>query len=174
MKRMKLGISTIRHRFRGGLRTLGNRLSRVRHFRGHGVHSPFVYDLVRHVFMRGERLLPGDRTLYDSLLSLGVGSRRSAELQNLALHCGYTTFGIDRVGASLCLLTPGLSRRATVTMVRAASSSGHTVVVLSPYSSRERQALCNSLVSAHGSTSVDNRGYLLLFNNHLPKQHFRI
>ena len=44
---------------------------RARYFRGHGVHSPFVYDLVRHVFMRAE-LLPGDRSLYEALLAVGI------------------------------------------------------------------------------------------------------
>jgi len=34
--------------------------------------------------------------------------------------------------------------------------------------------LCRQIVAAHRSTTVDNRGYLLIFNNNLPKQHFRI
>lgn len=61
---------------------------RARYFRGHGVHSPFVYDLVRHVFMRAE-LLPGDRSLYEALLAVGIAERRAVQLQNLAIHCGY-------------------------------------------------------------------------------------
>lgn len=44
---------------RAGMAELRNRLSRARYFRGHGVHSPFVYTIVREVFMRRE-LLPGD------------------------------------------------------------------------------------------------------------------
>lgn len=51
----KLGL-----KFYGRVTELRNRLSRARFFRGHGVHSPFVYDVVRHVFMR-DTLLPGDR-----------------------------------------------------------------------------------------------------------------
>ena len=28
--------------------------------------------------------------------------------------------------------------------------------------------------NSNASTTVDNRGYLLIFNNHLPKQHFKL
>ena len=75
---------------------LQNRLSRARYFRGHGVHSPFVYAIVREVFMRRE-LLAGDRGLYEALLAAGVPQRRAVQLQNLAIHCGYATFGMNRV-----------------------------------------------------------------------------
>ena len=58
--------------------------------------------------------------------------------------------------------------------VRAAAEAGHTVALMSPYDGCERQALCGQIVAEHASTTVDNRGYLLVFNNNLPKQHFRI
>ena len=59
-------------------------------------------------------------------------------------------------------------------LVRAAAEAGHTVALMSPYDGCERQALCGQIIAGHASTTVDNRGYLLIFNNHLPKQHFRI
>lgn len=152
---------------------LRNRLSRIRYFRGHGVHSPFVYDIVREVFMRSE-LLPGDRDLYAALLGAGVARRRAVQLQNLAIHCGYATFGMNRADADLCIATRDLPRAETLTLVRQAREGGHTVVLLSPYDGRERQALCAQIVAGHRSTTVDNRGYLLVFNNYLPKQHFRL
>ena len=62
----KLGL-----KFYGRVTELRNRLSRARFFRGHGVHSPFVYDVVRNVFMR-DTLLPGDRALFRELLAAGV------------------------------------------------------------------------------------------------------
>ena len=152
---------------------LRNRLSRARYFRGHGVHSPFVYDIVREVFMRSE-LLPGDRSLYEALHAAGVPHRRAVQLQNLAIHCGYATFGMNRADADLCIVTRDLPRTETLTLVRQAREGGHTVALLSPYDGRERQALCAQIVAGHGSTTVDNRGYLLVFNNYLPKQHFRL
>ena len=152
---------------------LRNRLSRARYFRGHGVHSPFVYAIVREVFMRRD-LLPGERSLYETLLDAGFPRRRAVQLQNLMIHCGYATFGMNRADADLCIATRDLPRAETLALVRAASEGRHTVVVLSPYEGRDRQALCAQIVAGHRSTTVDNRAYLLIFNNHLPKQHFRI
>ncbi|WP_418983422.1 hypothetical protein [Alistipes sp.] len=160
-------------RLTGRVAELRNRLVRARYFRGHGVHSPFVYDLVRNVFMRGE-LLPGDRELYRALLAAGVARQRAVQLQNLAIHCGYGTFGLDRAAGRLCVVTRALPRQEVLALVRAAAKRGETVAILAPYADRERQALCRQIVAMHRSTTVDNRGYLLVFNNHLPKQHFRI
>ena len=164
----KLGL-----KFYGRVTELRNRLSRARFFRGHGVHSPFVYDVVRNVFMR-DTLLPGDRALFRELLAAGVPERRAVQLQNLAIHCGYASFGLNRADAELCVVTRDRSRAETLALVREAGEAGHTVAVMSPYDGRVRQALCAQIVAQHRSTTVDNRGYLLIFNNHLPKQHFRI
>ena len=152
---MKIIGHPISFRLPGRVSELRNRLSRARYFRGHGVHSPFVYDIVRRVFMRDD-LLPGRRDLYEALLTAGVSRRRAVQLQNLMIHCGYGTFA------------------ATLALVRTAAEAGHTVALMSPYDGCERQALCGQIVAEHASTTVDNRGYLLIFNNHLPKQHFRI
>lgn len=160
-------------RLPGRVAELHNRLSRARYFRGHGVHSPFVYDIVRRVFMRDE-LMPDERALYRALLDAGVSRRRAVQLQNLMIHCGYRTFGLNRADAEFCIATRSLPRIETLALVRAAAAAGRTVAVMSPYDGRVRQALCRQIVAQHPSTSVDNRGYLLLFNNHLPKQHFRI
>lgn len=170
---MRFGGYPFSLRLPGRVAELRNRLSRARYFRGHGVHSPFVYDIVREVFMR-DGLLPGDRTLYEALTAAGISRRRAGQLQNLMIHCGYTTFGLNRADADLCVITRGLPRAETLALVRAASEAGHTVAVMSPYDGHVRQALCRQIVARHGSTTVDNRGYLLIFNNHLPKQHFRI
>ena len=143
---MKIGGRRLGGGLSGGMRRLGSRLARVRYFRGHGVHSPFVYDLVR----------------------------EAVELQNLALHCGYADFGLNRADADLCVVTCEPSETETRELVRAARQRGSTVVLLAPFEAGARAALCSALVQAHPSTSVDKRAYLLLFNNGLPKQHFRI
>lgn len=169
---MKLGHRLSLH-LPGRLSSLGNRLSRARYFRGHGVHSPFVYAIVREVFMRRE-LLPGDRGLYGALLAAGVPHRRAVQLQNLAIHCRCGSFCMNRADADLCVLTPELPRSETLAAVRAAAEAKHTVVLMNPYDGRDRQALCAQIVAEHRSTTVDNRGYLLVFNNHLPKQHFKL
>ena len=170
---MKIVGHPISFRLPGRVSELRNRLSRARYFRGHGVHSPFVYDIVRSVFMRDD-LLPGRRDLYEALLTAGVSRRRAVQLQNLMIHCGYTTFGLNRADAEFCILTRDLPRAETLTLVAAAGEAGHTVALMSPCEGQDRQMLCRQIVAAHRSTTVDNRGYLLIFNNNLPKQHFRI
>lgn len=147
------------------------RLARARHFRGHGVHSPFVYSLVREVFMRSA-LMPGDRTLFDALREAGVAGRTAVQLQNLAIHEGYRTFGLNRAAGELYVLTRELPHAEVFALVGRAAETGAAVALLEPCRGRERQLLCRQLVATHRSTSVDNRACLLLFNNRLPKQHF--
>ena len=169
-------MQTGRHigaRFSGRIAELRSRFVRMRYFRGHGVHSPYVYDLVRQVFMR-HGLLPGDRELCRALLAAGVAEPWAVELQNLAIHCRCGSFGLNRADADLCVVTCEPSETETRELVRAARQRGSTVVLLAPFEAGARAALCSALVQAHPSTSVDKRAYLLLFNNGLPKQHFRI
>jgi hypothetical protein len=50
----------------------------------------------------------------------------------------------------------------------------NTLCIMSPSLDRKRDEACQAIVAAHPCTSIDNRGYLLLFNNYLPKQTFRL
>lgn len=99
---MKLAV---RYRFRRNAERLRSHLARARFFRGHGVHSPFVYAIVRQVFMKTE-LAEGDRSLYAALRERDVNERRAVQLQNLFIHCGYNRFGMNRATeADLCIAT---------------------------------------------------------------------
>ena len=82
---MKRSGRTLKQRLQD-ISYLPSYLSRARHFRGHGVHSPYVYDIVRKVFMQ-RKLQPEGQTLHDALLALDVAKRRAVEIANLALHC---------------------------------------------------------------------------------------
>ena len=159
-----------------GLTLIGNRLSRIRHFRGHGVHSPFVYSLVRKVFMHKGLLSEDSRALYDALTTLKTPKRRAIELQNCMLYCGYTTFSIDspECCAEFNILTEHYPTAELERALSRAAELGTTLVVLSPYLCRERKDVCQSLIARHTSTSVDNGGYILYLNNYLPKQHYRL
>lgn len=168
---MKIALPQWKPGWTARLAAARTRLTRARHFRGHGVHSPFVYAIVREVFMR-TTLLPGDRTLYEALLAAGVGERRAMQLQNLAIHAGYGTFGLNRADAAFCIATRDLPRAELLALNAAALRTGATLAILEPNAGYDRRALCRQIVATHRSTSVDNRAYLLLFNNHLPKQHF--
>ncbi len=119
-------------------------------------------------------LLPGDHTLFQTLLAAGISQRRAMQLQNLAIHCSYATFGLNRADVDLGIVLRQIPSDEITSLMRAAAENGTTLAIILPHDGRERQALCRRIIARHDSTSVDNRAYLLVFNNHLPKQHFRI
>ena len=72
----------------------------VRHWRGHGIHSPFMYGIVRNVFMKS-RITGGDTALYEALRGERIGKKNAVKLQNLYTHCrmdGYTL--VPDIGAA--------------------------------------------------------------------------
>jgi hypothetical protein len=174
---MKITGRNIKRRLYG-LSTLPSNLKRARYFRGHGVHSPYVYALVRQVFMRSS-FIGEERTLYNDLLERGVAERRAVQLQNVMEHCRYASYRIDCPlqqieGHDMVIATVATAAMTLAEMADKACEAGVTLCILSPALDRERDMACRKIVEAHPSTSVDNRGYLLLFNNHLPKQKFRL
>jgi len=171
---MKINGRNIKRRLYG-LATLPGRVARARYFRGHGVHSPFVYAIVRQVFMK-RRLRSDEHALYDRLRAIGIAQRRAVQLQNLAVWCGYTVWAVDELPdpCHLCVLTPTVGEDTTCEIVRRAARQGTTLAVMTPYDGCERASLCHRLIAEHGCTTIDNCAYLLIFNNYLPKQHFRL
>ena len=171
---MRISGRTILQRLYGVMR-VGNRLSRARYFRGHGVHSPFVYNVVRQVFMRSTLTVAED-ALYGAMIEAEVPHKRAVQLRNLVEHCSYKSAGID-CGCEghdfmvLTLKTPAVELAA---IAEEAKRCATNLAIIGPYANRERDKACKAIVAAHHSTTVDNRGYLLVFNNHLPKQHFKL
>lgn len=156
------------------------RAANVRHYRGHGVHSPFVYSLVRQVFMR-RRVEGAEMDLYADLLLRHVSRRRATQLQNLYSHCGYANYlfadaqtaSLD--GVELCIVPREYSTDELHRLTDEAQRTQTTLCILAPRDERARNRQCRRLVSDHNGTSVDNRGYLLLFYvEGLPKQHFSL
>lgn len=168
---MKRSGRTIMQRLQD-LSYLPSYIGRARYFRGHGVHSPYIYAIVRQVFMR-RGLYDESCVLYTELVERGVAKRRAEELTNLVWHCGYKSWSIDVMGrsdiifATLDTRYPDLEQYADY-----ARSVGATLCIMNPYNNRERWQTCCRIIDNHPSTTVDNRAYLLVFNNHLPKQRF--
>ena len=171
---MKISGRTIRQRLYGITR-VGNRLSRARYFRGHGVHSPFVYNVVRQVFMRSTLTVEED-AFFGDMITAGVPRKRAVQLRNLAAHCSYERVGMDCEcgGLDFVVLTANTPTAELVQRAEQARNCGTNLAIVAPYASRERNEACKAIVAAHSSTTVDNRGYMLVFNNHLPKQHFKL
>lgn len=171
---MKINGKALKRRLYGMSR-LRDRMARTRHFRGHGVHSPFVYAVVRQVFMRS-RLLSGEHALHDALAACGVPERRAVQLQNLFVHCKCSTWAVDDPASAADIVVATAAVPCVQLEAYAANARRHgtTLAVMSPGLNRDRDRACRALVDAHACTAVDNRGYLLLFNNHLPKQYFKL
>lgn len=174
---MKISGRNLKRRLYGWIR-VRDRVKRMRYFRGHGVHSPFVYAIVRQVFMRSHFLTDDSyytTVVYESLLEQQIPRKRAMQLVNLCVHCGYREVSYFRpCAADLMLVPQHIEPAQFAEYVRIACSCGATLAILAPSLHREREQACRAIVEAHTGTSIDNRGYLLLFNNHLPKQHFRL
>lgn len=156
------------------LMLLGNALSRVKHRRGHGVHSPFVYSLVRKVFMPNsldERL---GTALYDSLRGAGVAEKSARQLHNLLPHIEGQSYSINEVECDLSILLADYPTEQLRSAYEDAKMAGVTLAICCPYLSRERQLAVDALIAEHRCTTVDNGAYTLFFNNRLPKQHYRL
>lgn len=75
-------------------------LSRLRHFRGHGIHSPFVYGLKREVFM-GKSPKKKESGHGNILIAHNVPKKVAAELEKLHNYCNLR--GIEIVGSKSTL-----------------------------------------------------------------------
>ena len=113
--------------------------------------------------------------LHDNLIACGVVRKRAVELQNLMTHCQYQSWVIDELRAyDLIVATLKTTFEHLDSYADYARSEGKTLCIISPYHNANRWEVCKRIIAEHPSTTVDNRGYLLVFNNHLPKQEFRL
>lgn len=170
---MKRSGRTLKQRLYG-LKHLSSRLRRARYFRGHGVHSPYIYNIVRQVFMCS-KLKSGEHPLYDALMAAGVAKRRAVQLQNLVTHCDYDNWAINELReVKFIVATVDVAPSDLAKYAAFAQEHGATLCIMSPYYTAERWEVSSGIIDAHPSTTVDNRAYLLIFNNHLPLQRFRL
>ena len=156
------------------LMLLGDRVSRIKYRKGHRVHSPFVYGFVRKVLM-SKALCEGEGiTLYDSLIVAGMSAKRARELHNTLFYIEGQSYAINDVGCDLSILLADYPTEKLRSAYEDAKLEGVTLAICQPYANRERQNEIKQLIDEHSSTTVDNRAYILFFNNRLPKQHYRL
>jgi hypothetical protein len=151
--------------------------ARVRHLRGHGIHSPFVYSIVRDVFMPRSLTDTNHRELYDTLRGLGVWRRYARQIQNLYTHCGFSSFRInDRCGgAENCLFVMLPEYAALQSDMDSAWRNGNAVVVMHSHDTYRQARAIRDLIYKDVCLSIDNRGYTVFFNNDkLPVNHFKL
>ncbi len=148
-------------------------IMRLKHRHGHGVHSPYIYDIVREVFMCRDAKRALESPLYRLLSGIGVKHSHACEIENLRHHCGFATFAVDSLESNDMVICSISSPRERIERIVAlAKDRGTAVVILYPHISSLRDQMCDEIVDKHPSTTINRVGYLVIFNNHLPKQHF--
>ena len=167
---MKISGRNLRHR----LHMLGNKLARAKYYHGYGVHSPFVYGLVRKVFMSKKLFEDTGTDLYDWLRREGVAEKRARQLHNTLYYTEGQSYSVNEVGGDLSILLADYPTSQLREAFEAAKAEGVTLAICQPYLNRERMCEVRALIDDHRSTTVDNRAYILFFNNKLPKQHYRL
>ncbi len=136
-------------------------LRRLRHRRGHGIHSPFVYALSRQVFSR-DAAVQADRTLLEALLAEGVKTKTAAEIARLYKHLGFTSFSVAET-------------------LPAPLAAGHFCILRHPHEgplphpATGRAAVCllRNTPAGASALTVERRRYTVCFlDPELPAQHF--
>ncbi len=137
-------------------------VSRLWRRRGHGVHSPFVYQLLRAVYCQKRG---GEGATYRALIDKGVDKGVAEILERIIVHCSYQSWSFNSVDGSDIAICSDHAR--VEDMVAQALEGGITLAIITAERGRY-------IVDNHPSTSIEAEGYTLLFNNGLPKQIFKV
>ncbi|MFR9651508.1 MAG: hypothetical protein SNG35_05740 [Rikenellaceae bacterium] len=138
-------------------------LKRLSHRKGFGIHSPYVYRLVREVFAKRICDARVDGEVVHNLSQMGLKRRYVIELAN---------FIYDSRNTSIVLCGGDRSIEHVDEVIEQNREDGAIIIIIDHASTLERELHFRAVVERHRSTSIDKKGYLILFNNHLPKQHF--
>lgn len=154
---------------------------RMRYWRGHGIHSPFVYNMVRKIFMTSEVLDP-NILLSENILARKIATRKTAiQIQNLYGYCGYSSFEVldskaEYQGSEMVVIDKSCSQDQISQIINHLRNQEHrAIVIIAPHSSEQRHKMCKMLSDNHKGISIDKFNMLiLLFDNRYLKQHYKI
>lgn len=154
---------------------------RMNHWRGHGIHSPFMYDLVRNVIVK-RRVSYNENSLPRNIINYNLLKRDTLFIKNLYAYLGYTECMIVGEGEpadrTFCIAPKGTPAEAIEQLIRDIETKGCNeccVAVLGVNKSAEKYRLCRAVVKSHTCVSVDiYRTYLFFYDNKLQKQYYRI
>lgn len=144
-------------------------LSRIRHFRGHGIHSPFVYGLKREVFM-GKRRGIENNPQYKILIANGVPKKVAKELQKLHNYCNFRGIEIvdsenERPDVSENILYVGTEKSRETAMAMLGENEKVAVALVSDRRERTNE----------GCVTIWRRRYTLYIkDSRLPSQVFKL
>ncbi|MFI3318590.1 MAG: hypothetical protein SNH88_05320 [Rikenellaceae bacterium] len=156
------------------VKRLRHGIIRLRHFRGHGIHSPYLYKVFREVFM-DKTPLRAENPMISILTSFDLPTSKMRELGNLAKHNGWSAIVANSDAQADVAICTCYCPEAMLKMILSSSAErGTPVIFIEPHKSSKFENRVGAALARHNSCSVDRYNYLLLLNNHLPKQHFRL
>ena len=160
-------------------------MTHVRHWRGHGIHSPFMYALVRHVFMK-HTLQQDSSNIYFQMRRHSIGPRDAMRVQNLYSYMHYSSVTvIDRAperthafrhhSGGLYVITDPAFEPYVSTLEADISEGINTLVLAGARRSRRHNAACHSLRHELRCISVDKGNMMYYFFDHrLQPQHYKL
>ncbi len=157
-------------------RTLGH----LRHYRGHGVHSPFVYRVVREAAMRKREIISEEQSLYTKLREMGFGHKRSVQIQNFYTICGCDSFVVDQErekidSGTMWIVTTATSPDRIASLTSQVGIVEAVVCIIFPRNSAARYRATKKAIKQHNGLSIDSISFISLHcNDKRIKQHIII
>ncbi|GHV00432.1 hypothetical protein FACS1894159_06140 [Bacteroidia bacterium] len=157
-------------------------MTHLRHFRGHGIHSPYAYNLVRNTIYK-RHVVGSDHSLFEAMRSMKMPRRSSVQIQNIMHHLHCTSWRIVSgvgdmagLGAETLVLThPDIDKEGLLKVFRCVKQGGGSMIVIFPRSNSYRHAICRRLCRKGEFMSIDNRRFTLMqFSPKLPRQHYKL
>ena len=160
-------------------------ISHVRYWRGHGIHSPFMYALVRHVFMK-HTLQQNSSSIYFQMRKHAIGPRDAVKLQNLYSYMHYNsvtvidhapehTHSFKHHSGGLYVVTDTACESYITELASDISEGINTMVVSGARRNRGRNTMCHKIRHDLRCISVDKGGMMYYFFDHrFQPQHYKL
>lgn len=146
--------------------------ARIRHWRGHGIHSPYVYRLVREVFM-DHTIAHDPHGPYDELRRMGIRKKTARQIHNLHCFSGCCEYAIGEATKADFRIVPAGSPHDSV--AANLDSRDGIIIVLRPYGRRATLDECKREAVRQRGLTIDKGRFFVFFPTETePKQHFKI
>ena len=158
---------------------------RIRHWHGHGIHSPTAYKFTREVFVRRRRL-PQQGAIYSQLIENGFDRSVSRMLQAIYDHfgCGCclvagTAIAIDRQSGSetptMYAIPASTDLNTLSEIVGQAQKKQSVICLLTPRSTIKWYNTCLTITKRHKGMSIDCRNMTVLLNfRRINREHIKL
>lgn len=157
-------------------------LLRVRHWRGHDVHSPFTYNLVRGALMshRRNRGMEMDPVLRRDLLALGLSESRVCRIGRVYSYLGFGSYavGADSYhGEDMLILSEEISGEALDALADRISGLDKRVCVVMTgiYATTSRHSVWHHILDDYDAVCIDLYHLaFVIFDRYISKQSYKM